>query len=326
MKHHRNGLRSDKRSGETLVDWVVRTWPPAPPQRVPLSILMATISAAVSVSAFGQIERPPVELNFERPFISVVQAPEGWAESSRGAAGFDIIVNFSGGLTASQEAAFSAAEAAWEQRITGYQPGAQPPANELVIDASGTAIDGVGGVLGSAGPTVGWFTANFVVPTEGTMEFDTADLADLESAGTLGDVIEHEMGHVIGIGTLWQLNPQTGPPFHYVDGSGEYTGAGGVAEWTSEYGQAGDVDVELQGGVGTADGHWNENLGGAGTVGITDSHGRDMRDVLMTGWLNDNSFYSSLTHFSLPDIGYTIGTYSFIFADGFESGDTSLWQ
>ena len=34
--------------------------------------------------------------------------------------------------------------------------------------------------------------------------FDTADLASLESDGRLLGVILHEMGHVLGIGTIWE--------------------------------------------------------------------------------------------------------------------------
>ena len=36
------------------------------------------------------------------------------------------------------------------------------------------------------------------------LEPRTADLAKMQSDGTLGDVITHEMGHVLGIGTLWE--------------------------------------------------------------------------------------------------------------------------
>ena len=35
------------------------------------------------------------------------------------------------------------------------------------------------------------------------MSFDTADLARMEADGSLTDVILHEMGHVLGFGTLW---------------------------------------------------------------------------------------------------------------------------
>ena len=35
------------------------------------------------------------------------------------------------------------------------------------------------------------------------MSFDTADLKKMAQNGTLNDVITHEMGHVLGIGTIW---------------------------------------------------------------------------------------------------------------------------
>src|SRR5437773_1724307 len=40
---------------------------------------------------------------------------------------------------------------------------------------------------------------------KGLMSFDTADLAKMEADSTLNDVITHEMGHVLGIGTIWDL-------------------------------------------------------------------------------------------------------------------------
>ena len=35
------------------------------------------------------------------------------------------------------------------------------------------------------------------------MQFDTADLAEMEADGSLVRVIIHEMGHVLGFGTIW---------------------------------------------------------------------------------------------------------------------------
>ena len=43
-----------------------------------------------------------------------------------------------------------------------------------------------------------------LLPAKGVMFFDTADLAEMEREGTLNDVITHEMGHVLGIGTIWR--------------------------------------------------------------------------------------------------------------------------
>lgn len=46
--------------------------------------------------------------------------------------------------------------------------------------------------------------------------------------------------------------------------------------------------------------------GGSGLTGITDPLGRDMRDELMTGWLNSPHFVSLTTQYSFEDIGYTV--------------------
>jgi hypothetical protein len=222
---------------------------------------------------------------------------------------FDIVVSFSGGLTPSQQAIFTVAETMWESVLTGYQPGVTYTGS-LVISAEGTAIDGVGGVLGSAGPDTVLGSGGFLIATTGSMEFDTADLASLETGGTLGDVIAHEMGHVIGFGTLWSSSGVSSPGFQevYVDGTGQFTGVAALAAYKSEFSQpvATSVPVELGGGSGTADGHWNEVDGGAGLTGITDGDGNDMVFELMTGWLNAPTFLSQTTISSFEDIGYTV--------------------
>lgn len=69
----------------------------------------------------------------------------------------------------------------------------------LTINAEVTAIDGVSGVLGSAGPT-SVFVSCPTISASGDMTFDIADVESLEDSGFLEDVILHEMGHVIGVG------------------------------------------------------------------------------------------------------------------------------
>lgn len=221
------------------------------------------------------------------------------AAVSQPVSAISINLTFSG-LTASQQAVFSSAENFWESVLVGYQPNINIPS--IGIDAIGEFIDGPGGILGSAGPTFITSQGGYVLTTAGRMRFDSADLTNLENNGTLENVILHEMAHVLGFGTLWNLNNV------YAPGSGEYTGANALAMWQTEFGQTGAtyVDVELGGGPGTAGGHWNEVDGGAGLTGITDSLGRDMRDELMTGWLNPNSFVSDMTKMSFVDIGYVV--------------------
>ena len=79
-------------------------------------------------------------------------------------------------------------------------------------------------------------------------------------------------------------------------------------EWKTEFSQASAtfVPIEADGGQGTANGHWNEIAGGAGLTGITDTLGRDMRNELMTGWLNAPSFLSRMSVAQFADIGYVV--------------------
>src|SRR4029078_2809360 len=58
-----------------------------------------------------------------------------------------------------------------------------------------------GSILWPAGPDS--LRSGSDLPYHGTMQFDSADLASMLSNGTLLSVIEHEMGHVLGIGTVW---------------------------------------------------------------------------------------------------------------------------
>ena len=64
--------------------------------------------------------------------------------------------------------------------------------DHLIIFAEPIGIDGAGGILARAG-----FCATIDdLAAIGGMQFDNADLDNLEGQGTLEDVILHEMGHV----------------------------------------------------------------------------------------------------------------------------------
>ena len=214
-------------------------------------------------------------------------------------ASFTITLSYSN-LTVEQQSYFSGAASFWQSVITGYKPGVT--LSGVAINASGANIDGAGGVLGSAGPdTIAtqqgtWYTQ------AGSMEFDTADMPGMISNGTFSDVIKHEMAHVIGFGTLWTDNGL------YTDVSGQYTGVNALASYKTEFSQplASFVPVELEGGPGTANGHWNEVNNGGGATGIVDGQGRDMRFEMMTGWLNTPTFVSRMTAAQFQDLGYTV--------------------
>ncbi|UCG89160.1 MAG: hypothetical protein JSW71_11725, partial [Gemmatimonadota bacterium] len=162
--------------------------------------------------------------------------------------------------------------------------------DDLVIFVRLQAIDGVGGVLGAAGPCV--VRPSSHLPALGIMFFDTADLDYLQASGLLQTVIVHEMGHVLGFGTIWEdeeLLVGAGGPDPY------FIGPGAISAFHSIGGDAyqGDpVPVENTGGVGTRDGHWRESV---------------FDNELMTGWINEGSNpLSVVTVASMGDLGYEV--------------------
>jgi hypothetical protein len=210
---------------------------------------------------------------------------------------FAIEVRFLGGLNARQRTAFTRAADRWTRIIVGDLPGAQVDGelvDDLLILAQGTPIDGPGRVLGHAGPThlrPERNGASTLLPAKGLMSFDTADLEQMDRQGTLDDVIAHEMGHVLGIGTLWQRKG-------LLEGAGtsnpQFRGAGAVGEYRRLRGGEGDrgVPVESTGGPGTADGHWRESVLG---------------NELMSGFIGTpGNPLSRITAASLGDLGYEV--------------------
>jgi Leishmanolysin len=208
-------------------------------------------------------------------------------------ASFDIEVRFLGGLTGSQREAFAEAAERWEAVILGDLPhvlvGGET-VDDLVILASGDDLDGSGGLLGVGGPTVfrpAGLGDAAGLPVVGEVVLDTADLEE----GGLADTAAHEMGHVLGLGTLWAGRG-------LVAGGGTdaplYVGPGGAAEFGRLLGLDEPVAVPLEntGGTRTREAHWSEAVLG---------------DELMTGVLDAGPKpLSRLTVASLGDLGYEV--------------------
>ncbi|WP_354637385.1 leishmanolysin-related zinc metalloendopeptidase [Kitasatospora camelliae] len=210
---------------------------------------------------------------------------------------FSIEVRFLGGLKPSHENAFSRAADRWTNVIVGDLDTAvvgDDVIDDLLIEAEGVAIDGVGNVLGQAGPTD--FrdvdtVAGALLRAKGVMRFDSDDLDQMEVDGTLVDVITHEMGHVLGIGTVWAdfdllKNPGTSNP--------TFTGRGASAEFGKLLGagQAIPVPVANVGGPGSRDSHWRESV---------------FRNELMSPSIAAaGNPLSRLTAASLGDLGYQV--------------------
>jgi len=194
-------------------------------------------------------------------------------------------------LTASQQAVFTTAAQRWGEIIVGDLPDVEVAGfglvDDLLIYASAPNIDGVGGILGQAAPSS--FRDSWL-PSSGFMEFDAQDLTSMESEGVLLDLILHEMGHVIGIGTIWNLKG-------LVQDAGSddprFTGQAATQAYNEIFGNTeSSVPVANTGGPGTADSHWREEV---------------FDNELMTGYLDMGSnLLSRVTVGSLVDLGYTV--------------------
>lgn len=225
--------------------------------------------------------------------------------------GFDIELRYLTAATTTQRQAFDDAVARWQSLVIGDlldQPltrpagscGSNSPAidetvDDLLILVTLEPIDGPNGVLGVAGPCVVRVPSN--LPVLGQMRFDTDDLALLETTGSLSTVVLHEMGHVLGIGTLWELNGLLADASESGGTEPHFTGALAISAFDDVGGASytgAKVPVEDTGGPGTADGHWRESV---------------MDRELMTGYLDvGQNPLSIVTVASLDDQGYTVST------------------
>jgi hypothetical protein len=113
----------------------------------------------------------------------------------------------------------------------------------------------------------------------------------MERNGSLLNVIIHEMGHVLGIGTIWRR-------LGLLQGAGtrnpEFTGRAAMREFATliQANASLPVPVANTGGRGTRDGHWRENIFG---------------NELMTGFLDRGiNPLSRMTIAALQDMGYQV--------------------
>ncbi len=208
--------------------------------------------------------------------------------------------------------AFAEAEIRWESLVTGdlvnlqanaaagscgsNSPAISEMVDDLIIFVTLEPIDGPGGVLGAAGPC--FIRQPGDLSVIGRMRFDTDDLEDIGQAGVLSDVILHEMGHVLGIGTLWPqfdlladaslaVPPGVDPHFIGTRAITAFDDAGGTTYTAGE-----KVPVEDTGEEGTADSHWRESVLG---------------NELMTGFVAaSGNPLSAITVRSLADMGYVV--------------------
>lgn len=182
-------------------------------------------------------------------------------------------------------------------RVPGLPAAFAEFVDDVVIYASVGTIDGPNQVLAFS------FPCYVRLPSQqtlvGVMKFDSEDLDNMIARGNLTDVIQHEMLHVVGIGTLWtRLSLLAGAGTNF----SRYTGAFGVGGCVSMGGTPvcpGSIPVENTGGAGTADAHWRDAV---------------FFNELMTGFVNSRvsvplgimNPLSVMSIQSLADVGYTV--------------------
>ena len=263
----------------TSPDWTLgRT---ASPQRLTLTAgaLSGSAEAAVATAFVPDVRffGPTVESTIQQSFIRAAQRVGGM---------------ITGDVPDVTLASFDVASTCG---ATGVPPMSEA-VDDVVIFATVVAIDGVGRVLGSAGPCIIRNQALGRFTVIGVMRFDVADMQTLASDGRLDAVILHEMLHVLGFGTLWSLKGlalDPGTPTTAFSGVQAQQGcfaAGGTTTC------AASVPVENTGGSGTADGHWRETV---------------FRTELMTGFVSGVGVpnpLSLVTIGSMADLGYTVNS------------------
>lgn len=185
--------------------------------------------------------------------------------------------------------------------------------DDLIIFARIAPIDGVNGTLGRAGPSFIRRPGNDL-PYVGCMEFDEADVAALEAQKTFDEVILHEMGHVIGIGSLWDF-------LGYLDYSSDndvpnkrgcadiISGLGNFVDLPTFNGSQAKLSFGVLKGTGTTPVPV-EDLKQPGT-GCSHWDEETFDHELMTGFLGGVTSsivnpLSSLTIASLEDLGYEV--------------------
>ena len=92
------------------------------------------------------------------------------------------------------------------------------------------------------------------------MRFDTEDLDFLDQLDLFEEVIVHEMGHVLGVGTLWNVDffgfPRT--LLEFGAESPYFNGKTANVHWNAE-GGTGELAIEGDSGTGTRLSHCDQD-------------------------------------------------------------------
>ena len=272
-------------------------------RRSRLGTALIAVTLAACVDSQAPENSPSTNSPTPQTSLPVVQTMHVTANAVNG---FTITLRFINPPTTAQRAFFEAAAARWEGIITGDVPnttGTIPArscgnsfktpsfngdVDDVLIDVLLQPIDGPGAILGAAGPCL-VRNADFLT-LYGIMFFDTADLDFLAQFGIFDEVVVHEMGHVLGIGSLWNFGRSLLQGANTNDP--RFVGPQGIAGYHEVGGRGISIPVEEGFGPGTRLSHWDEET---------------FDKELMTGFIGTKGApLSVMTIGSLGDLGYQV--------------------
>lgn len=222
-----------------------------------------------------------------------------------GAAGaYNVTILFKGTWTVALQDVFKASADRISAIIVGDVPNVRVKGgtiDDIQISAELKSIDGVGGILGQAGPTS--LRIGSYLPATAVMEFDVADADNYRNQGLFDEIVTHEMLHSIGYGSIWSYKGLvSGSNFIGDNAMAEYDKLVDAFDGFADNGvDALAVPLETGGGAGTVGSHWSE---------------AEFRNELMTGYLDTVSPASGmiaaplsmLTVASMKDLGYVVSS------------------
>jgi len=152
---------------------------------------------------------------------------------------------------------------------------------------------------------IGEHTFGNTFPMVGSIVLNTTYLYGKMKEEQLYAVLLHEVGHVLGIGTVWNL-PKS-PLTLYQENQKDkyyYTGASALREYKSYFPTSTLVGIPIEdnGGDGTEGSHPEEEMNRM----IDGTLHPGLEDELMTGWMNSLVSLSRITLGFLEDIGYVV--------------------
>ncbi|WP_420461542.1 Ig-like domain-containing protein [Candidatus Palauibacter sp.] len=242
--------------------------------------------------------------------LSTAQAFDVTVRTLVAPAGFDIDVSFASSVSASARNVIRRAVSTWEGVLANSELSdvrfdrqitcgglttneVVGTVDELLILFDAESIDGPGGNLGYAGPCT--VRSSNSLPIVGLVVLDSEDIDRIPATTGLLDVVIHEIAHVLGFGTLWEIFGLLGDPSSVTPGADtHFTGAGAIAAFNAAGGASyTGAKVPVANREPGPDSHWRASI----------FPGEMMRPGLST---RRGESLSAITIESLADLGYTV--------------------